>query len=117
VGRWKEGAIDAHKYCQCNVRKGKFVAVRIEYCDDLHCWAECPIFKRVQEEDRPGYYSKEHAKFNYAVTPKGEWALYDLSKDMAQENNIANEYPEVVNTLSDKYEKWWGEIYSDVDGK
>ncbi len=117
VGRWKEGAIDIHKYCQCNVRSGKFVAVRIEYCNDLHCWAECPIFKRVQEEDRPGYYSKEHAKFNYVVTPKGEWALYDLSKDMAQENNIANEYPGVVNTLSDKYEKWWDEIYSDVDGK
>jgi len=117
VGRWKEGAIDQHKYCQCNVRRGKYVAVRIEYCDDPHCWAECPIFKRVQEEDKPGYYSKKYAKFNYAVTPKGEWALYNINTDMSQEHNIADEHPDIVITLSDKYEKWWKEIYPKVDGK
>ncbi|NPA36617.1 MAG: arylsulfatase [Chlorobi bacterium] len=117
VGRWKEGAIDAHKYCQCNVRKGSYVAVRIEYCNDPHCWAECPIFKRVQEENKPGYYSKKHAKFNYAVTPKGKWALYNISKDISQEKNIADTHPEIVKELSEKYEKWWKKIYPKVNGK
>ena len=117
VGRWKEGAIDQHKYCQCNVRWGKYVAVRIEYCDDPHCWAECPIFKRVQEEGKPGYYSKKHAKFNYAVTPKGKWALYNIKDDISQKDNIADEHPEIVKDLSKKYEKWWNEIYPKVDGR
>ena len=117
VGRWKEGAIDAHKYCQCNVRHGDYVAVRIEYCNDPGCWAECPIFKRVQEEDKPGYYSKKYSKFNYAVTPKGKWALYDIKDDISQKNNIADEHLGLVKELSVKYEKWWNEIYPKVDGK
>ncbi len=115
VGRWKEGAIDAHKYCQCNVRHGDYVAVRIEYCNDPGCWAECPIFKRVQEEDKPGYYSKKYSKFNYAVTPKGKWALYDIKNDISQKNNIADKHPNLVKELSAKYEKWWNEIYPEVD--
>ena len=117
VGRWKEGAIDQHKYCQCNVRKGDYVAVRIEYCNDSDCWAECPIFKRVQEENRPGYYSKENAEFNYAVTPDGKWALYNVKDDISQKHNIAGQHPEMVEALSEKYEKWWNEIYFKVGGE
>jgi arylsulfatase A-like enzyme len=110
VGRWKEGAIDEHKYCQCNVRWGDYVAVRIEFCDDPHCWAECPIFRRVQNGE-PGYYSKKYASFNYAVTPKGEWALYDIKKDISQNDNIAEKHPEIVQKLSEQYEFWWKKIY------
>ena len=116
VGRWKEGAIDAHKYCQCNVRKGDYVAVRIEYCDDPTCWAECPVFKRVQEEHKPGYYSKKYAQFNYAVTPKGKWALYNLKEDISQSHNVAEEHPGIVNELSRRYEEWWSEIHHCVNG-
>ena len=114
VGRWKEGAIDAHKYCQCNVRWGKYVAVRIEYCDDPHCWAECPIFRRVQNGG-PGYYSKKYASFNYAVTPKGKWALYNIESDISQYNNISKEHPDIVKKLSEDYENWWKKVYHCVN--
>jgi arylsulfatase len=113
VGRWNNGAIDAHKYCQCNVRYGKYAMVRIEYCDDPDCHAECRIIRRVQNGGE-GYYSKKYATFHYAVTPKGKWALYDIHSDLPQEHNIAEEHPEIIKKLSDQYEQWWKEVYPHV---
>lgn len=39
--------------------------------------------------------------------------LYDINKDLAQENNVFNEHPEVVERLADGYEKWWKSIMSE----
>lgn len=33
--------------------------------------------------------------------------LYDMRTDLAQENNVIKEYPEVASRLSVGYEKWW----------
>ena len=39
--------------------------------------------------------------------------LYDMKNDLAQENNVFNEHPEVVKRFADGYEKWWKSIMSE----
>ncbi|MFI3263634.1 MAG: arylsulfatase [Rikenellaceae bacterium] len=34
-------------------------------------------------------------------------ALYDVNKDLAQKDNVIEQYPEVVARLKDGYERWW----------
>ncbi|MFP4580015.1 MAG: arylsulfatase [Candidatus Sumerlaeia bacterium] len=36
--------------------------------------------------------------------------LYDIKKDPAQKNNVAAEYPEVVERLRQAHEEWWSEV-------
>ena len=38
-------------------------------------------------------------KLNYAKKPNAPMLLFDLSTDLREENNIANQYPEVVAEL------------------
>jgi arylsulfatase A-like enzyme len=40
------------------------------------------------------------------------WELYDMKHDPGEENNIAEENPEIVVELSDKYENWLDDISS-----
>jgi arylsulfatase len=40
----------------------------------------------------------------------GENELFDLNKDPGQENNIAKDYPEVLNSMRAFYENWWEEV-------
>ncbi len=110
VGRWNDGAIDTHKYCQAAVRWNQYSLVRIETCDDPNCGAECKIINGVQN-GKEGYYSKINSGFNYAITQKGKWALYNLDDDIPQENDIAEKHPDIVEKLSEKYEIWWKEVY------
>lgn len=41
---------------------------------------------------------------------KAKWELYDLSKDIAEENNLATEYPDKLNELVEIWEKLNGEM-------
>lgn len=36
--------------------------------------------------------------------------LYDIKADPAQENNVAGEHPEIVETLRQNYEHWWADV-------
>lgn len=36
----------------------------------------------------------------------GQWALYDLSRDRAEENDLAADYPHVVKELHEAYVRW-----------
>lgn len=38
--------------------------------------------------------------------PIEQWELYDMEKDRTELNNLANEYPEVVSELSNKWKEW-----------
>ncbi|MEL6926667.1 MAG: sulfatase-like hydrolase/transferase, partial [Bacteroidota bacterium] len=38
-------------------------------------------------------------QYNVNKTPQGEFELYDLSKDIGEESNVADEYPEQVATM------------------
>jgi hypothetical protein len=51
-------------------------------------------------------------KWRAVKTGKG-WALYNMSRDAAQEHNLAAEHPDVVKQLSDAYEKWWADVSQD----
>lgn len=45
------------------------------------------------------------------VRVKGKpWALYDLSRDPGQQNDLVQERPEVVKELQMIYDQWWEEI-------
>ncbi|MCF6175603.1 MAG: arylsulfatase [Victivallaceae bacterium] len=52
-------------------------------------------------------------KWQRSCVMKNSWRLvdrdelYDLSNDPDQEHNIAAGYPELVDELREKYEKWW----------
>jgi len=41
--------------------------------------------------------------------------LYDMKADPAQENNVASEHPEVVETLRQNYEHWWADVSQRFD--
>ncbi|MEQ8556523.1 MAG: arylsulfatase [Cyclobacteriaceae bacterium] len=39
--------------------------------------------------------------------------LYDINKDLGQEKNVIEQYPEVAERLAVGYEKWWNSIMSE----
>jgi len=41
-----------------------------------------------------------------------EWELYDLNLDPSQRRNIAQEFPAMVDELSNSYENWYSEVTS-----
>ncbi len=48
------------------------------------------------------------AKANDAsATP---WQLYDMQRDPGQNDNIANQHPEIVERLSQQYDRWFADI-------
>ena len=55
---------------------------------------------------------------NYAVMDDN-WRLvngkelYDINKDLGQENNVIKQNPEVATRLAEGYEKWWQSIMSE----
>ncbi|MGJ8726341.1 MAG: sulfatase family protein [Roseibacillus sp.] len=42
----------------------------------------------------------------YRGNQKGSWSLYDLIKDPSEKNNLAEDHPEIVADLSQKFEAW-----------
>jgi len=114
VGRWNKGAMKDHKYCQVSIRFNHYSLVRIEACNDPLCRAECTVFNRVKSGGK-GYYSKINSKFNYATTPEGEWALYDIKNDLSQAIDNSDQYSSMVNRLMKKYDEWWEDIAKYLD--
>ena len=42
--------------------------------------------------------------------PKPAWELYDVTKDMAEKENLAAREPKVVATLAAAYDQWWSSL-------
>jgi arylsulfatase len=40
---------------------------------------------------------------------KGDFVLYDISKDPYEKNDVADQYPEVIRELKAAYDQWWKE--------
>jgi arylsulfatase A-like enzyme len=38
-------------------------------------------------------------------------ALYDLQNDHGEQNDVANDYPEAIQTLTKQYNQWWSEVH------
>ena len=45
----------------------------------------------------------------------GERELYDISKDSAQQHNVADDYPNILKKMQGFYEKWWSTTQSEVN--
>ena len=108
IGRWSNPwKWKDHKYAGCSVRWGKYTIVRHEPCKDPECSTCVTALKRGIEKDRPLYTSNSD---HYILPPPGKWMLFDNEADPHQDNNIANEYPEIAKEMSEYYDKWWEEV-------
>jgi len=45
----------------------------------------------------------------------GQDELYDINKDPGQENILAKEYPEVMDSMKAFYKKWWSQVEPGID--
>ena len=105
IGRWSnpEHWRD-HKYAGCSVRWGNYTLVRHEPCEDPACGTCMTAKRRGIDKVRPNYTSNSD---HYILTTPGEWALYDIEADPHQDINIAKDYPDIVQKMSDYYDSWW----------
>ena len=115
TGRWASGLADAHKYAKASVLQGHFILVRNRACEELACTGEtrgeCDGLRAVEKGSKVGTYTKANAQFHWGVTLSGRWALYDLKKDIACRNDIAEKNPERVKAMAAAYDKWWDDLY------
>lgn len=71
-----------------------------------HHWNERIITTDTQRAPHP-------LKWRRSCVMKGPWRLinrtelYNLAEDCSQQQNIADQHPEIVQELQDAYEKWW----------
>ena len=115
TGRWACGLADAHKYAKVSVLQRHFILVRNRACEEIACTGEtrgeCDGLRAVEKGSKVGTYTKANAQFHWGVTPSGRWALYDLKKDIACRNDIAEKNPERVKAMAAAYDNWWDELY------
>jgi arylsulfatase A-like enzyme len=79
-------------------------------------WPERTLFVHNQRVDFPEKYKDYQVlteRWRLVMREKEE--LYDIIKDPGQKNDVADENPEVVKTLKQKYEDWWDDISIDFD--
>lgn len=63
---------------------------------------------------------KDPVKWRNAAVMDNRWRyayenLYDLEKDPKQQNNVATQYPEVVERLRAEYDEFWASVSADHD--
>lgn len=108
-GRWPTGEAARHKYAQCSVRWQQYHLVRNDVCDDPACKGECRVFRKTMSGATKVAYSAGKGQFHYAVT-EGHWRLFDTRLDPAQENDLSQTHPDVVQRMSESYDAWWDEM-------
>lgn len=71
-----------------------------------------PIFSNDTLERKPLYWEHEGnaairiGKWKLVREYPNDWELYDMENDRTELNNLADEYPELVKEMSEKYEEW-----------
>ncbi|MFW6277141.1 MAG: sulfatase-like hydrolase/transferase [Prolixibacteraceae bacterium] len=68
------------------------------------------------------YHQNDVQKYDAAIV-WNQWRLlplwgdqlYDISKDMVQENDVAEAHPEIVRKMKNFYEEWWAEVEPGID--
>lgn len=77
-------------------------------------WPECIIFSDTQREEYLVKW-KQFAAMTDRWRLVGKDELYDIKKDPGQTNNVASEYPGVVEKLIAAYEDWWQDVSRNAD--
>lgn len=112
LGRWFSGQGDMHQYAMCGVRYKNFHMVRSTPCQNEYCRGECRFVRRIHIGSIPGTYSK-NGLFHFAQTPFDRWALFDVSRDVSEEHDIAEQNPQIVARLALDYDLWWEKVSAD----
>lgn len=114
VARWTGGLASEHKYAMCAIRKGNKVLLKSQPCGDPRCTStksQCRNGDRVKGGAIAANYTRKNAQFHWGLTPKDKWALFDAKKDPGNNNDISNDYPELVKQLAADYDAWWEKTY------
>jgi arylsulfatase A-like enzyme len=116
VGRWPGGLAAEHKYAMAGIRQGNYLLLRSRPCDSPDCnkqthGDQCETLRNVEKGSPNANYTKGNAAFHWGVTPRDHWALYDVKKDPACENDLALAEPELTARLAEAYNTWWDDIY------
>ncbi len=113
VGRWPTGTGKQHKHALCGVHYRQYHLVCNAPCEEPHCRGECRFSRRIMNGVARGGYSTVKRDFHAKVTPVGQWLLFDIQKDPAQNHDIAAGHPDVVKRMSRSYDAWWEEVSVD----
>ena len=116
VGRWPSGTAADHKYAMAGVRLGHYLLLRSRPCDSAECNSDshgyqCVTLRNVEKGAKNAQYTNGNAQFHWAVTPPGQWALYDLKKDPRCETDLAQTLSEKSSAMSAAYDAWWGDMF------
>ena len=117
VARWPTGLAASHKYAMAGVRKGNHLLLRSRPCNDPACVgkvSQCRVLRAVEKGATKATYTRENAQFHWGVSAPEKWSLFDVKKDPACENNLAEEMSPLVEELSQGYEDWWQEVFPEM---
>lgn len=73
------------------------------------------LFVHVQRKHIPPKWDKSVAMTERWRLIEGK-ALYDITQDPGQQNDIAADHPDVIKQLRGDYEKWWASLEPSFDG-
>lgn len=114
VARWPSGQAEAHKYAMVSVHKGDFLLVRSESCGTEACeefQSQCTTMRAVRNGLTRTTYAYGTAQTHWGVTPRGQWALYNVKQDPGCENDLSSSYPEKVSAMAAGYDHWWDSTF------
>ncbi len=55
-----------------------------------------------------------NARFRLVHPKKGDWELYDISKDPGEKHNVRGEHPQVFADMKAAYDRWWQEVQPEL---
>lgn len=72
----------------------------------LPAFDDKPIEREALFWEHEGNSAVRMGKWKLVRKHNGGWELFDMEKDRSETLNLANEYPEQVNELKEKYQDW-----------
>lgn len=115
VARWPSGLAADHKYAMAGVRQGDYLLIRSDDCGTEACeehQSQCTTLRMVRYNNlQTTTYAKGSAQYHWGVTPKNEWALYDVKADPSCQNNLTVSELERVRQMAAAYNAWWNAVF------
>jgi arylsulfatase A-like enzyme len=79
-------------------------------------WPQRSLFVHNQRVDFPEKYKDYQVMTErWRLVKRNKEELYDINTDPGQQNDIADQHPEVAKALHQEYEEWWEDISQDFD--
>jgi arylsulfatase A-like enzyme len=114
VARWPSGLAASHRYAMCGVRKGPYLLLRSNPCEDPQCGtyqSQCTTLGYVRKGMKSTTYTQGNAEFHWGVSAPGRWSLFNVKEDPACRNDLASAKPELAATLGRAYDAWWDDVF------